>query len=855
MTSRSTPAVPTVTVGAYLARRLVELGGAHLFGLPGDFNLSLLDEMLEVPGIEWVGNTNELNAAYAADAYARTTRGVAALVTTYGVGELSAVNGIAGSYAEDVPVVQVTGMPETGACQRGALLHHSLADGDHEHFARAYREVTATGSVLRAADAALEIDRVLRVALERSKPVYLGIPADVAVARVSSAPLRRPLRPAPSDPVALDDLRVALAEVLADVPALTVLAGTQVHRRRAEGGLAALAGRDGVRVATLVGAKAMLPEQHPASLGTYQGAMTISPDVRRAVDEADLLVLAGAVLSDVMTGLFSHGFDPSRAVRLGIAEAVVDGVTFHDVRLEDTLPLLAEVVRDREFAALPPVEGVWPHVTAPSAQAEAGDGPLTQHALWRTVQGWLPEDAIVVADAGTSLYGAWNCACRRGPNSSCSPSGPPSGSRCPPSWGPAWPPRTGVRSSSSATAPRSSRCRRSRPSAAGAFGWSARSGRRRGRQLRLHHRARAAEPQGRLPGRHVLGLARGARPVRPGRDVLTARAGTRAELEDALDRIAAAPDGRRRARGARRPRRAAAAGAAGGGRARDALSPTFQVAGAASDEQRTRHHAIRTRDDSDDPHQPQLRHRQHRRAARPAVHGRRPRRRHRRRHRGRQLPAPGHRADGARGRRPRLRLAERVDAAQARIRGDVMTSLVTTDTTQRQSAIAALGADATTLRTTLRELAASSSGDVRTQASQLLAQTETVVTLGQRVVSLSNYEITDPSQSAARAAMPAFAKEADVLSAAVPGIVTAAATAQEAAVADAADARTQGLWLTLSASVAVTAVLALVATAITRPCAGACAAPSGSCRRWPAAVSTSAGRWAGPTRSGRWSRP
>lgn len=543
MTSRSTPPVPTVTVGAYLARRLVELGGAHLFGLPGDFNLSLLDEMLEVPGIEWVGNTNELNAAYAADAYARTTRGVAALVTTYGVGELSAVNGIAGSYAEDVPVVQVTGMPETGACQRGALLHHSLADGDHEHFARAYREVTATGSVLRAADAALEIDRVLRVALERSKPVYLGIPADVAVARVSSAPLRRPLRPAPSDPVALADLRVALAEVLADVPALTVLAGTQVHRRRAEGGLAALAGQDGVRVATLVGAKAMLPEQHPASLGTYQGAMTISADVRRAVDEAELLVLAGAVLSDVMTGLFSHGFDPARAVRLGIAEAVVDGVTFHDVRLEDTLPLLAEVVRDRAFAALPPVEGAWPHVTAPSAQAEAGDGPLTQHALWRTVQGWLPEDAIVVADAGTSLYGSLELRLPPGAELLVQPIWSSIGFTLPAVLGTclAAPHRRSILFVGDGAA-----------------------------QLTVQEIATVLQ-RGRAAGQpapvvvvvdnsgytieRVLQSPKAvyqdvtswdwlAVPAlfAPGRDVLTARAGTRAELEDALDRIAAAPE-------------------------------------------------------------------------------------------------------------------------------------------------------------------------------------------------------------------------------------------------------------------------------------------------------------------------
>src|SRR4030081_2820797 len=76
-----------VTVGVYLATRLQQLGSAHLFGLPGDFNLSLLDEMLTVPGLEWVGSGNELNAAYAADGYARVGRRLGALVTTYGVGE------------------------------------------------------------------------------------------------------------------------------------------------------------------------------------------------------------------------------------------------------------------------------------------------------------------------------------------------------------------------------------------------------------------------------------------------------------------------------------------------------------------------------------------------------------------------------------------------------------------------------------------------------------------------------------------------------------------------------------------------------------------------------------------------
>ncbi|GAA4670188.1 alpha-keto acid decarboxylase family protein [Frondihabitans cladoniiphilus] len=392
-----------VSVGQYLAYRLIEVGGPHVFGLPGDFNLTLLDEMLTVPGIEWVGNTNELNASYAADAYARTGRGIASLVTTYGVGELSAINGIAGAYAEDVPVLQITGMPTTTARTNGALSHHTLVDGDYDHFFRAYKEVTVAGAILRAADASREIDRVLRAALDESKPVYLGIPMDVAAAPVSAAPLRHALRATPSDAVALTDFRGALAEVLAGQTQVTILAGPRVHRRKAEGILEAVAAHPGVRVATQASAKSMLPETHAASLGVYMGQMTPSGATRAAVDEAPLVILAGTVLSDVLTGFYSQAFDLAGAVELGISTARVGAVTFHDVRLEDSLRVLDEVVTGLVLTPAETPEQVWPWR---AESDEPGDAPLTQKQLWTEVQQWLPADHIAIADAGTALYGA-----------------------------------------------------------------------------------------------------------------------------------------------------------------------------------------------------------------------------------------------------------------------------------------------------------------------------------------------------------------------------------------------------------------------------------------------------------------
>lgn len=82
-----------------------------------------------------MGNANELGAAYAADGYARV-KGISALITTFGVGELSALNGIAGSYAEYVPVVHIVGAPSTESAKEGMLLHHTLGNGDYQVFTK-----------------------------------------------------------------------------------------------------------------------------------------------------------------------------------------------------------------------------------------------------------------------------------------------------------------------------------------------------------------------------------------------------------------------------------------------------------------------------------------------------------------------------------------------------------------------------------------------------------------------------------------------------------------------------------------------------------------------------------------------
>jgi TPP-dependent 2-oxoacid decarboxylase len=397
-----TTATTTTTVGSYLATRLVQLGVTHLFGLPGDYNLTLLDELLAVEGIDWSGSTNELNAAYTADGYARVGRRLGALVTAHGVGELSAINGIAGSYAEDVPVVHIVGMPSRAAMERRAPLHHTLLDGDFLRFARMSREVTAAQAVLDPRTAAQEIDRVLQVALNTSKPVYLGVPVDVANAPVLGVPLRIPLRCMGSEPAAVEAFRIALERRFTGEKGITMLAGPRIHRRGLETVVAELAALPGVRVASQPGSNALLDEDHAASLGTYSGAATRSDEARDAIDNASLLVMAGTVESDFTTGSFTHRYNSALAVELTIDHARVGRSVYPGVRLEDSLQVLHELVSRSQFADASAIA-----LTAPASVPGVNlDEPLNHERFWARVQDWLAPSTTVAAEIGTALYGA-----------------------------------------------------------------------------------------------------------------------------------------------------------------------------------------------------------------------------------------------------------------------------------------------------------------------------------------------------------------------------------------------------------------------------------------------------------------
>jgi indolepyruvate decarboxylase len=199
------------TVIEHVLGRLKSIGIDHVFGVPGDYAFPVEDAIVNFPGIEWVGCCNELNAAYAADGYARI-HGLAAVNTTYGVGELSAINAIAGAYAEHLPVFHLVGMPNMSIQAGHALVHHTLGNGEFDLFRKMTEPAVCASPIMTPQNVAYETERLIAEALYHRRPVYMSFPGDLADQMVVSS--ARPLDPPNSDPMILQSVTDAIIAAL-----------------------------------------------------------------------------------------------------------------------------------------------------------------------------------------------------------------------------------------------------------------------------------------------------------------------------------------------------------------------------------------------------------------------------------------------------------------------------------------------------------------------------------------------------------------------------------------------------------------------------------------------------------------
>lgn len=395
-----------IKIGAYLLERLVQLGTHSVQGVPGDFNMGFLDLIEDHEKLLWVGNSNELNAAYAADGYARVKRTISAVVTTFGVGELSALNGVAGSFSERLPVIHIVGVPSTAAQGSHSLLHHTLGDGRFTAFENMSKEIAVDSAILKSKEGAGEaIDRILVTAMKKARPVYLALPTDLVHATIPSSALSKSLEygAEANDPDAEKYVLNVAKKHISDAKSAVILVDACAARHGCIEETRELISKSGLPVFATPMGKAIIDEDHPQYGGIYVGNLT-SDSVKTVVESADVLISIGSLKSDFNSGNFSYRTPKESTIELHSDYTTIGYSHYPNIGMKRLLPKLSALLEADGSKRLETTKKVVPKFENILPNDDSSE-IITQAWLWPRMGKFFAAEDQVIVETGTSSFG------------------------------------------------------------------------------------------------------------------------------------------------------------------------------------------------------------------------------------------------------------------------------------------------------------------------------------------------------------------------------------------------------------------------------------------------------------------
>ncbi len=388
---------PRSTIGSAVIDRLHQLGVRHIFGIPGDYVLTLY-QLIERSPIRHIGTTREDCAGFAADAYARIN-GIGAACVTYCVGGLNTVNAIACAYAERSPVVLLTGSPGLSERIRMPYMHHMVREFSTQRDVFERMTVAAV-SLDDPMTAEREMDRAFAALLRYRRPIYIEIPRDLV-----HTPLAAPLKPlclddAPSDPAALEEALGEVRSMLASAKRPAILAGAEIGRFGLQDHLTRLVERLNVPIASTLLGKSVIREDHPLYVGVY-GGLIARDEIQAFINDSDCLLILGSILSD-MEGLDAQSplLSEGRTIHATADRVAIKHHRYDSIRFQDFVQALsAHPFPPVPARPLPPPLSIEEKPVAPG-------GPITLYGLFRHLDSVLDAKTLIVADVGESLFAA-----------------------------------------------------------------------------------------------------------------------------------------------------------------------------------------------------------------------------------------------------------------------------------------------------------------------------------------------------------------------------------------------------------------------------------------------------------------
>ncbi len=294
---------PGRTAAELIVACLENEGVTHVFGIPGEENIRLVDAISRST-IRYVLARHEQGASFMAETYGRLTGRAGVCSATLGPGAINLLLGTADATTNSTPLLALSAQVGTN---RSFKESHQSVD-----LVPMFAPVTKWSALVPSADAVPEMVRkAFKLAqTERPGAVYLAVPEDVeqAAAADGLAPLRVNV-PRPDEPSPGQVTRAA--EILRAARSPIVLAGHGAARAGAGAALRRFATALGVPVATTFHGKGVFPDDHPLALGAV-GFMR-HDYVNFGFDQADAIVAVGYELQE---------FDPVRINPSGDTEII-----------------------------------------------------------------------------------------------------------------------------------------------------------------------------------------------------------------------------------------------------------------------------------------------------------------------------------------------------------------------------------------------------------------------------------------------------------------------------------------------------------------------------------------------------
>ncbi|MDO5306398.1 MAG: thiamine pyrophosphate-binding protein [bacterium] len=376
----------------YLIKNLENLGITDVFGVAGDYNFDILYAIKNNPKIKFYNCTNELNAGYAADGYARQ-KGYGALVTTYGVGELSAINAIAGAMAENVPIFNIVGAPSTNAQKAKKVLHHTIENQSFQIFENSFEPIVETTAFLNRDNAKMEIDRLLKVFVKEKKPVYLAIPSDIALMEISAKCVDYFWSSN------VDTLNLAVEKILNKINKAykpVILADILIKRYDSVLEFKEFVEKSAIPVTNLLMGANIVDYDCKTYLGGYFAEFE-NPLAEKYINNMDCLISIGVIYSDLNSCGNKIPFDLKSHIYIAGNYTVVENERFENIKMQDVLNELSKKIEPKEFQVEKLDIG---YNTPTSIQQE-----FNSEYIYARLQEFLKDNDNFIVETGTAIQG------------------------------------------------------------------------------------------------------------------------------------------------------------------------------------------------------------------------------------------------------------------------------------------------------------------------------------------------------------------------------------------------------------------------------------------------------------------